>query len=102
MDECHLGRDRKFHHLPYLVGHQRSVLSEGGLSEIWRLKSAGILVVNTVTNRVARLLGKDETVRWMNLAIYQGQPSKKSLNTVVSIARLQKISVYFLDSLDVP
>jgi hypothetical protein len=40
--------------------------------------------VNTVTNKVARLLGKDETVRWMNLAIYQGQPAKKSL-TMVSI-----------------
>jgi len=88
VDECHLGRERKFYHLPYLIGHQRSVLSEGKLSEIWRLKSAGILVVNTVTNRVARLLGKDETVRWMNLAIYQGQPAKKSLNTMVSIARL--------------
>ena len=44
-----------------------------------------VLVVNVVTNKVARLLGKDETVRWMNLAIYQGQPAKKSLNTVVSM-----------------
>ena len=43
-------------------------------------------VVNTVTNRVSRLLGKDETVRWMNLAIYQGQPAKKTLNTVVRVA----------------
>ena len=41
-------------------------------------------MVNTVTNKVARLLGKDETVRWMNLTIYQGQPSKKSLNTLVN------------------
>ena len=48
------------------------------------------LVVNTVTNKVARLLGKDETVRWMNLAIYQGQPAKKSLNTVVSIPPSKK------------
>jgi peptidylprolyl isomerase domain and WD repeat-containing protein 1 len=44
----------------------------------------GIPVVN-ITNKVARLLGKDETVRWMNLAIYQGQP--KSL-TMASIAGL--------------
>ena len=43
-------------------------------------------VVNTVTNRVSRLLGKDETVRWMNLAIYQGQPAKKTLNTVVRMS----------------
>lgn len=55
---------------------------------IWKLKSARILVVNIVTNRVARLLGKDETIRWMNLAIYQGQPAKKSLNTVVSMTVL--------------
>ncbi|KAG2033719.1 peptidyl-prolyl cis-trans isomerase [Suillus americanus] len=39
----------------------------------------GIKVVNTVTNRVARLLGKDESVRWMNLALYQGAPAKKGL-----------------------
>ncbi|KAG1746021.1 uncharacterized protein EDB91DRAFT_1246145 [Suillus paluster] len=39
----------------------------------------GIKVVNTVTNRVARLLGKDESVRWMNLALYQGAPGKKGL-----------------------
>lgn len=53
-------------------------------SEIWRLTCAVILVVNTVSNKAVRLLGKDETTRWMNLAIYQGQPAKKSLNTVVS------------------
>ncbi|KAG2129450.1 hypothetical protein DEU56DRAFT_817175 [Suillus clintonianus] len=39
----------------------------------------GIKVVNTVTNRVARLLGKDESVRWMNIALYQGAPGKKGL-----------------------
>ncbi|KIK38998.1 hypothetical protein CY34DRAFT_808818 [Suillus luteus UH-Slu-Lm8-n1] len=39
----------------------------------------GIKVVNVVTNRVARLLGKDESVRWMNLALYQGAPAKKGL-----------------------
>lgn len=60
--------------------------SEGNPSETRKLISVRILVVNTVTNRVARLLGKDETVRWMNLAVYQGQPAKKSLNTAVSVA----------------
>lgn len=40
-------------------------------------------VVNTVTNRVVRLLGKDETVRWMNLTVYQGAPSKKGRTTLV-------------------
>ena len=57
-------------------------------------------MVNTVTNKVARLLGKDETVRWMNLAIYQGQPSKKSLNTMVSTAGIPEILVCFQNSLD--
>ena len=43
------------------------------------------LVVNTVTNRVVKLLGKDETVRWMNLSLYQGAPQKKGFQTVVCI-----------------
>lgn len=29
------------------------------------------------------MLGKDETSRWMNLALYQGAPSKKGLATIV-------------------
>ena len=40
-------------------------------------------VVNIVTNRVVRLLGKEEVVRLMNLAVYQGAPAKKSLTTIV-------------------
>ncbi|KXN88078.1 Peptidyl-prolyl cis-trans isomerase cyp15 [Leucoagaricus sp. SymC.cos] len=46
----------------------------------------GIKVVNTVTNRVVRLLGKDEAVRFMNLSLYQGAPSKRSLTTVAMAA----------------
>ena len=84
MDERHLGRERKFHHLPHPIGYQRSVSSESNPPKIWKLKFARTLVVNIITNKVARLLGKDETVRWMNLAMYQGRPAKKSLNTVVS------------------
>jgi hypothetical protein len=42
-----------------------------------------LVVVNTVTNRVARLLGKDETVRWMNLSLYQGAPAKHGRSTTV-------------------
>ena len=44
-----------------------------------------MIVVNTVTNRVVRLLGKDETVRWMNLSLYQGAPAMRGRLTVVSI-----------------
>ena len=43
-------------------------------------------VVNTVTNRVVRLLGKDETVRWMNLSLYQGAPAKRGITTVAMAA----------------
>ncbi len=53
-----------------------------GIADIFSI----IAVVNTVTNRVMRLLGKDENVRWMNLTLYQGAPAKKGLTTAVSIA----------------
>ncbi|WVO12787.1 hypothetical protein L204_100395 [Cryptococcus depauperatus] len=42
----------------------------------------GIKVVNVVTNKVARVLGKDETLRFLNLALYQGAPAKKGINTI--------------------
>ena len=48
-------------------------------------------VVNTVTNRVVRLLGKDETVRWMNLSLYQGSPAKKGITTVAMAASANPI-----------
>ncbi|KAG8966130.1 hypothetical protein FRC03_012455 [Tulasnella sp. 419] len=46
----------------------------------------GIKVVNTYTNRVVRLLGKDETGRWLNLSLYQGAPAKKGLTTIAMAA----------------
>ncbi|KAI0699305.1 hypothetical protein C8T65DRAFT_581357 [Cerioporus squamosus] len=46
----------------------------------------GIKVVNTVTNRVVRLLGKDETVRFMHLTLYQGAPAKKGRTTAAAAA----------------
>ncbi|KAI0823930.1 peptidyl-prolyl cis-trans isomerase [Trametes gibbosa] len=46
----------------------------------------GIKVVNTVTNRVVRLLGKDETVRFMNMTLYQGAPAKKGRSTAAAVA----------------
>ncbi|KAJ7175893.1 hypothetical protein C8R46DRAFT_1249879 [Mycena filopes] len=51
----------------------------------------GVKVVNTVTNRVARLLGKDETVRWLNLALYQGAPAKKGVTTMAMAASANPI-----------
>ncbi|KAJ3934869.1 MAG: peptidyl-prolyl cis-trans isomerase [Lentinula lateritia] len=46
----------------------------------------GIKVVNTVTNRVSRLLGKDESVRFLNLSLYQGGPSKRTAATAAMTA----------------
>ncbi|KAJ7250844.1 peptidyl-prolyl cis-trans isomerase [Mycena haematopus] len=51
----------------------------------------GVKVVNTVTNRVVRLLGKDEPVRWMQLTLYQGAPSKKGLTTMAMAASANPI-----------
>lgn len=41
-------------------------------------------VVNTVTNKVSRVVGKDESLRFLNLAVYQGAPAKKGVTTLVS------------------
>lgn len=43
---------------------------------------AGIKIINIVTNKVVRSLAKEETLRPLNIALYQGAPSKKSLVTV--------------------
>ncbi|TKA54510.1 hypothetical protein B0A53_03203 [Rhodotorula sp. CCFEE 5036] len=45
----------------------------------------GIKVVNTVTNKVARILGKDETVRFTNIALYQGETEKKGVTTIAMV-----------------
>ncbi|KAI9843200.1 MAG: hypothetical protein M1837_006562 [Sclerophora amabilis] len=42
----------------------------------------GIKVINTLTNRVVKVFGKDENIRSLNLALYQGQPQKKGLVTI--------------------
>lgn len=42
----------------------------------------GTKVLNTLTNRVLKVYGKDEPFRSLNLALYQGQPDKKGVVTV--------------------
>lgn len=44
-----------------------------------------------MTNRVVRLFGKDEAVRWMNIALYQGAPAKKGLTTLAMAASANPI-----------
>ena len=42
----------------------------------------GVKVINTLTNRVVKVFGKDENIRSLNLCLYQGQPEKKGVVTV--------------------
>ncbi|KAG5636191.1 hypothetical protein H0H81_008897 [Sphagnurus paluster] len=51
----------------------------------------GIKVLNVVTNRVVRLLGKDEAVRFLNLSLYQGAPAKKGVTTMAMAASANPI-----------
>ena len=42
----------------------------------------GVKVLNTLTNRLVKLYGREEPFRPMNLAIFQGQPDRKDIVTV--------------------
>jgi peptidylprolyl isomerase domain and WD repeat-containing protein 1 len=42
----------------------------------------GIKVVNIMTNKVQRIIGTGETIRFVNIALYQAAPAKKSLVTI--------------------
>jgi peptidylprolyl isomerase domain and WD repeat-containing protein 1 len=42
----------------------------------------GTKVINTLTNRVVKVYGQEETFRPLNLALYQGQPRQKKVVTV--------------------
>jgi peptidylprolyl isomerase domain and WD repeat-containing protein 1 len=46
----------------------------------------GAKVLNTYTNRVVKVYGKDENFRPLALAMYQGQPQKKGVTTVAMAA----------------
>ncbi|ORY62263.1 uncharacterized protein BCR38DRAFT_371973 [Pseudomassariella vexata] len=46
----------------------------------------GVKVLNTFTNHIVKIYGKDENLRPVNLAIYQGQPQKKGVTTVAMAA----------------
>lgn len=46
----------------------------------------GIKIVNVVTNRMVRLLGRDEAHRFTNLSLYQGAPKKKEATNLVMAA----------------
>ncbi|CAG8599667.1 27760_t:CDS:10, partial [Racocetra persica] len=46
----------------------------------------GIKVVNLITNKVVRLIGKTEPHRFLNMSLYQGAPKKKMIVTLAMAA----------------
>ncbi|GME28425.1 hypothetical protein GTA08_BOTSDO02948 [Neofusicoccum parvum] len=60
----------------------------------------GTKVINTFTNRVVKVYGKDEPFRALNLALYQGQPEKKGVMTVEMAARFGKVRFYMFTNDD--
>ena len=48
-------------------------------------------MVNIVTNKVARVLGKEESLRFLNLALYQGAPAKKGVTTLAMAASVNPL-----------
>ncbi|KAK3996465.1 putative peptidyl-prolyl cis-trans isomerase [Cladorrhinum sp. PSN332] len=46
----------------------------------------GVKVLNTYTNQVVKVYGREEGLRPLSLAIYQGQPQKKGVTTVAMAA----------------
>lgn len=42
----------------------------------------GIKILNIQTNKVSAVVGKQENLRFMNIALYQGAPRKKTLVTL--------------------
>lgn len=75
----------KFVLYPTMLGIKGAFLAS--VSGTGRADARVPAVVNTVTNKVARILGKDETIRFNNVALYQGLPDKKGVKTIVRALR---------------
>ncbi|KEP54051.1 peptidyl-prolyl cis-trans isomerase, cyclophilin-type protein [Rhizoctonia solani 123E] len=94
LDDMEFGRrlavEREIEKDPRVLSTISAVWDESGTMVLYPTL-VGIKVVNTVTNRVVRLLGKDETGRWLNLALYQGAPAKKGRTTMAMAASANPI-----------
>ncbi|KAB5595911.1 Peptidyl-prolyl cis-trans isomerase, cyclophilin-type protein [Ceratobasidium theobromae] len=94
LDDMEFGRrlavEREIEKDPRVLSTISAVWDESGTMVLYPTL-VGIKVVNTVTNRVVRLLGKDETGRWLNLALYQGAPAKKGITTMAMAASANPI-----------
>ncbi|KAF6844392.1 hypothetical protein CMUS01_01166 [Colletotrichum musicola] len=62
--------------------HKANVIFDESGNFILYGSIAGIKVLNTYTNQIVKVYGRDENFRAVNLAIYQGQPQKKGITTV--------------------
>lgn len=51
----------------------------------------GTKVINTLTNRVVKVYGQEESFRALNLALYQGQPQQKKVVTVEMAASVNPL-----------
>lgn len=63
------------------AGTANAVFDESGHFVVYPTM-LGIKVINLTTNKLSRLLGKDETVRFLRLALYQGVPDKKVATSI--------------------
>jgi peptidylprolyl isomerase domain and WD repeat-containing protein 1 len=65
-----------------ILRHKSNVIFDESSNFIVYGSMLGIKVLNTYTNQVVRVYGKDENFRAVNLAMYQGQPQKKGIVSV--------------------
>lgn len=54
----------------------------------------GVKTVNIRTNKLARLLGKSESNRFVNVSLYQGAPKKKGVYTLVKRKYIELILIF--------
>ncbi|EFY90270.1 Peptidyl-prolyl cis-trans isomerase cyp15 [Metarhizium acridum] len=65
-----------------LLRHKSNVIFDESGNFIVYGSMLGIKVLNTYTNQVIKVYGKDENFRAVNLGLYQGQPQKKGIVSV--------------------
>jgi peptidylprolyl isomerase domain and WD repeat-containing protein 1 len=84
LDDVEFGRRLAQEHeveSPALRGRANIIFDESGHFILYG-SYLGIKVLNTYTNKVVKVYGRDENFRAMNLALYQGRPQKKGITTV--------------------
>ncbi|KAK4898806.1 Peptidyl-prolyl cis-trans isomerase cyp15 [Elasticomyces elasticus] len=66
---------------PAIRSRQNIIFDESGHFILYG-SLLGTKVINTLTNRVVKLYGREEPFRPLNLALFQGQPDKKDIVTI--------------------